>query len=530
LSVVARLAARRAVRAGAAWGAVFAVVVLSSAAGFKSTYATAASRSQLARTLAGNAGLQALFGVTRQITTVKGFTAWRCLGILPLIGGIWALLHATRSLRGEEDAGRLELALAGPTTRAGAARSALAGMAAGLAAMLATSTVGTLGAMGAGGYGVTAALFFAVSLVAAPAVFLAAGALASQLAGTRRQAAAMAGAVFGAAYAIRLVADSGSSLRWLRWASPLGWIQALHPLTGSNPAALVPVAALTAALAAGTVYLAGARDYGTGALPASDAAEPQVLLLQSPWRFAVRLTRSRAGGWAAAVALLAAVVGLVAKSVGQAAAESEAFGRVIERLGGRAFGATAYLGLSFSILAALVAFQAAGHVAATREEEAEGYLDNLLVRSLSRAHWLAGRMAAAAVALVAVALLAGAAAWIAAATQDTGVGLGRLLLAGLNILPPALLVLGVGTLAHAVVPRRAVAVTYGLVAWSFLVDFVGSLIGASHWLLDLSLLHHAAPVPAVDPQWGAAAAFLALATAAGALALVAFSRRDLVGN
>ena len=52
-------------------------------------------------------------------------------GLLIIVGAIWGLLTATRLLRGEEDAGRWELFLAGRTTRRHAAAQAIAGLAAG---------------------------------------------------------------------------------------------------------------------------------------------------------------------------------------------------------------------------------------------------------------------------------------------------------------------------------------------------------------------------------------------------------------
>ena len=61
--------------------------------------------------------------------------------------------------------------------------------------------------------------------------------------------------------------------------------------------------------------------------------------------------------------------------------------------------------------------------------------------------------------------------------------------------------LGVGALAFGLWPRAAVAVAYGLVVWSFLVETLASVIGSNHWLLDTSLLLHIAPVPAADPNW-----------------------------
>ena len=51
-------------------------------------------------------GINALIGPARAINTVAGFSSWRALGVLSLLGGIWGLLTSTKYLRGEEEAGR----------------------------------------------------------------------------------------------------------------------------------------------------------------------------------------------------------------------------------------------------------------------------------------------------------------------------------------------------------------------------------------------------------------------------------------
>ena len=80
-------------------------------------------------------------------------------------------------------------------------------------------------------------------------MFLAIGALTSQLSPTRRQANGLAAAVFGVSFLVRMAADTVAGLDWMRWASPLGWVENLHPLTGSQPLALVPILLLTVAAA-----------------------------------------------------------------------------------------------------------------------------------------------------------------------------------------------------------------------------------------------------------------------------------------
>src|ERR1051326_7117915 len=73
-------------------------------------------------------------------------------------------------------------------------------------------------------------ILYAVSLVSGAAMFLAIGALASQLAANSSQATLLGSAVLGLSFVIRLIADATSGLGWLRWLSPLGWLEELRPL------------------------------------------------------------------------------------------------------------------------------------------------------------------------------------------------------------------------------------------------------------------------------------------------------------
>ncbi len=130
--IVAVRTARRAARSGAVWGYVFGLTVASSAWGYASAYKTAAQRARVASLFGSSTGLAAINGPARQIQTVAGYTVWKSLMFLMIVGAVWGLLTGTKLLRGEEDAGRWELLLAGQTTRRGATGQALSGLAAGL--------------------------------------------------------------------------------------------------------------------------------------------------------------------------------------------------------------------------------------------------------------------------------------------------------------------------------------------------------------------------------------------------------------
>jgi ABC-2 type transport system permease protein len=225
--------------------------------------------------------------------------------------------------------------------------------------------------------------------------------------------------------------------------------------------------------------------------------------------------------------VLALIFGVVAQSAAEGNVGVEGIEEAVGRLGGRQGGAAAWIGYEFLYLAALVAFAAVGQIAAMRTEEADGHLDNLLARRVSRRTWLAGRLGFG-VALVALAGLAtGLGGWIGLTTGQSDIGLADMLQAGLNVVAPALFVLGVGALLYGFVPRLAVPILYGLVLWSFLIEIIGSSITTNHWLLDTAVLSHLGPVPAASLEWVALAWLTSLGMIAALAGLAAFNRRDL---
>ncbi|HEV8626279.1 MAG TPA: hypothetical protein VG034_17655, partial [Acidimicrobiia bacterium] len=330
---------------------------------------------------------------------------------------------------------------------------------------------------------------------------------------------------FGVAFMLRVVGNSGPRPHWVQWTTPLGWVQHLHPLTGPSTLPLIPVVTLVAGLVAATLVLAGRRDVGAGVVPAHDSGPPHVGLLSGQVGLAVRLERAAWVSWAVGLAVMSCLFGIVATAV--ATTSSTALEEALARLGAGRAGVPAYLGLFYMIVGAALAFAAAGQVAATREEEAEGHADIVLARPVGRIRWLGGRLVVSIAALGGLALITGLGGWVGAASQHGGVGLFRVLGAAANTLPAALLVLGVGTLAHALAPRWAVPLAYGLVAWSFVVEMLGATGTGGRLLLDLSIFHHVALVPAAAFRPSGAAALVTLG-AAGMLAGAAlFQRRDL---
>lgn len=524
--VLLRHLARRAVRSALPWGFAFGLVVFSSGVSYLSAYPHAADRRALQLSLGGNVGLAAIFGPMRSLADVGGFTAWRSLGLLTIVGGIWGVLAGARLMRGEEEAGRWELLLAAPTTKRRAAVAGIAAAGAALLALWALTLAGALLGAPSTGLRVGSCVFLATTLVAPAAVFLAITLMCAQFAPTRRSAAQYGALVLGVAYVVRLIALA-TQRDWLSRLTPLGWIDAARPMAGSHLAPLLAAYGLALVAAVVAAEVAGRRDLGAAAWASPDRPDGSTRLLGGPGRLAARQALPQILGWALGIGAVTAVFGLVSGSVANATLRSHAMNGLLDRLGAPGAGTRAFLGLGMLTMSSAIALAAAAWVSGIREAESTGLADAVLVQAVSRRRWLAGRTATAAAGLLALGA-AVAAALLVSVGRDVGLTAMDLVAAGLNAVPMAIVVIGGGILTMGLLPRATAAVAYGLVAFSFLVEMVGAVVDAPTWVLDLSLLHHLALAPDVAPDWTTNSVLVVIGAGAALVGGLAFTRRDLV--
>jgi ABC-2 type transport system permease protein len=522
---VARRALRDARVRTIAFGYLFAAVAYIQPIAYRHTYPTLAERESFVRSFANNKAVVLFYGKAHDLLTVGGYSAWRVGGTLAIFAAVFGLLAPVRALRSEEDAGRAELVLAGIGGRRSAYLAALAAIAAGtLLLWLAAFAGSLLGGLPAGG-----SAYLALAVISAIPVFVGVSALASQLAPTRRIALELGGAVAALAFVLRVVADTSSSLSWLRWVTPLGWAEELRPFTGAQPAVLLLPLAVGLVLIVWAGRIAAGRDLGSGLLPARDRAAPQLTLLSSPTAQALRGERASLIVWLSSIGAFAFIVGVISKSISSAGVSTQLSNELAKLGSGSVLTPKGYLGFSFIFFVLAVSLFACSQIAAVRHEEAGERLETLLALPVGRRAWLGGRLVLAGGGVLAISLIAGVLAWLGAVSQGVSVPFGRMLEAGVNCIPVAVLFLGVAALAFAVVPRASSGVAYGLVAVAFLWQLFGALLGAPHWLVKLTPFAHIGLVPAEAFAVVAASVMVAIGLVAGLVAVALFDRRDLVG-
>ena len=502
----------------------FALYAYANAVGYRHTYPTQHDRVEFARTFGANKTVQLFYGVPHDLLTVGGYTAWRAGGFGAVVAALWALVAIVRATRGEEDAGRQEIVLAGVIRRRTAYAAALASVAAGAAVLLLGFTLGLVAArLPVGG-----SAYLALAAVSPVAVFAGVGAVAAEVAPTRRVALEIGGAALALAFLVRVIADLSTSRGWLRWATPLGWAEELRPFAGPRPWALALPLATGVLLLAAAGVVNGRRDIGTALLAGRDSSKPRRRLLSSPTALALRGEIGSLSGWLAGTSLYALVIGLLSTSFSSSTIPANVR-RELEKLGVAITDPAGALGVYFLFFVLAISLFACSQVAAARHEESEQRLETLLAFPVGRTRWLAGRLLLAVGGGVAIALCVSVLAWAGAATQHAGVSLPRMLEAGVNCLPTAALFLALAALAYALVPRASVGVSYGLVTLAFVWQLLGSLVGAPRWLLDVTPYRHVGLVPAQPFRVADAGVLLAFSALVLLVSLWGFRRRDLTG-
>ncbi len=502
---------------------LLAFTAYASPVGYRHTYRTTAERLAFARTFGANRAVELFYGTPHSLLSVGGYTAWRVGGVAAIASAVWALFTVVAGTRAEEDVGRADLVLAEAIGRRTLFASAVASTVLGAAALWLTLEASFVAAgLPAAGSG-----YLALASVAPALPFLGIGACAAQVAASRRRALELGAAVLVAAYALRVAADTASGLGWLSWLTPLGWSENARAFAHPAPWTLLLPLVVGAALLVPAAAIAARRDIGRGLLPEEDSAAPRERLLRSPVTLALRIERGTLLAWLAASCGFAVVIGLLSTTFTSQNVPAS-LRQYVHRLGGAVLTTPkGALGFYFLFFVFALCIFACAQVGALRREETEHQAALVLALPVGRSSWFGTRLVFAGAVTAALAVAIAVAAWAGAASRGAGVSLVRMLEAGVNCLPAALLFLGIAALATALVPRAAAVIAYGAVAAAFVWQLLGDLLGAPHALTTLTPFAHVALVPASSFRPVASGAMTALGVAASAAAVAAFTRRDV---
>jgi ABC-2 type transport system permease protein len=474
--------------------------------------------------LAGNPAIRTLFGEPVALDNAGGFTVWRVGTFVAVLLGVWAILATTRITRGEEDAGRWDVLLAGRlTVRTAVARHVTVVMAVAFAAGSGVSAVLLIAGTPSAG-----ALIHGVGTGVLGMYFAAVAGLAAQVFPARTPATGTAVAVLGVGLLTRMVGDGIADLSWLRWLSPFGLLALAGPYHQDRILPLLVLLAATLLVAATMLLAAGWRDVRGGLVAASPGRPPRLRLLGSVEAFAVRRLLRPLTGWALGIGAYYLLIGMTAVSVTEFLADNPALAHEAAEAGFADIGAVeGFTATLFAILALPVGGFTAVRMAAFVAAETDRRLTMLAAQPVSRLRPLGAELLVTAAGAVVLVSVAGLITWCGVVAVGGELSLLATVQGAWNPLPIVLLSLAAAALAVGWAPR-AVAVVGALPATGgFLLLVIAESIGAPDRVRDLSPFAHLAPVPVQNADWPATAAMTGLAVILTAVAAAGYRRRDL---
>lgn len=526
LATLVRLTLRRNRWFYLAWVAALGVLPPATAAAYETLVGGLAGGGAL-DLMAANPTMRAMLGPPTDLTTPGGFTVWRVGTFVATAAAVMAILGVVRGTRADEEEGRTELLRSGVVGRHAPLTAAV------IVALGACAALGVVVAAGmtAVGEPVDGSLALGAGVALLAASFVGVGAVTAQLTSSARAARGVGLTVLLTAYLLRAVADAaaeGSVTRDLAWLSPVQWMALARPYADERWAVLLLPGGLAVALVAVAFALESRRDHGSGlwtARPGPARARPALL---STTGLVWRLQRGAVGGWLAGLAVMALAMGSLSGSFEQMVQDVPQLAVVLRRLGQGteqlvdAF-FMALLGV-VAVLAAVVGAQLWQRLAA---EEDRGHAELLLSTAVPRTRLALSHLLVAVVASTALLVAFAALLALPEAVSRGGTGpVGSTVGAALALAPGSLLVVGLAVLVHGWLPRLA-WVVWVVIAWSFFVVWVGSLLGLPDWLVRLTPWDPLPALPAEQMDWAAVLLVTAAALVLMALGVWGYRRRDL---
>ena len=230
------------------------------------------------------------------------------------------------------------------------------------------------------------------------------------------------------------------------------------------------------------------------------------------------------------LAISSLVFGLMISAIVDFIATDDTYRRLLESMGMDmsvpVIGFLSYIALFLALpLAVFVGFR----MGAVRQEEADGRLDNLLVRGVERRRWLIVTTVQALLAAVVLVVACGAGLWAGAELVDAQVTVSQVVKPLVGTLPLVTLFIGISVLAFGLAPRLTVAMPVTSPSWPTCSTRSARCSPGPHAVLVLSPFHHLARLPGAPMTATTAIVMTAVGMAAAAVGIAAFARRDLRG-
>lgn len=461
------------------------------AAAYPSVYKTDEDKMAFLLTME-NPSMIAMLGPTidPEKATVASMFAHEMLVFTLIAVGVMNILLISRTTRGDEEDGRLELIRSLPVGRLAYIRAS-GQIAIMINFLLAVLTGAALSVLNVEGITVNSAFLYGSLLGAFGLVFAGAAMLFAQLFETSRGTNVLSFAVLLGAYIIRAIGDVSDEK--LSLITPYGWILKGKVFVENNWWPVLFSVGVSIVLAIIALYLNSIRDMGAGFIPERKGKKHASPFLKTPVGFAFTLERTNIFSWSIAIILLSA-------SLGSILGDLEAYYSDMELI-------QAFVGdneqslvdqfniLLISIMSLISAVPVIMAVLKLKGEERKGRTENFYSRSVSRVRLLLSFIFVSMILSIVLQLLTASSLWfVGDQVLEGGLDFAAIMKSAAAHLPAMWVLIGMAAFLLGCFPKLT-SFTWLYLAYCFIVLYLGELLDFPKWAMGLSVFHYVPEIP-----------------------------------
>jgi len=504
------------------WIILIGLVPVALAPGISEIWPDQAARDNGAQLVNHTPAFTALMGKVHD-PSLGGLVAWRG-SLVPLILAMITAVTLIRHTRTDEEVGRRELLGANVMGRHAQLAAAV------IVTAAASLVIGGLVAAGMIGENeaVTGSILLGAQYAAAGLVFAGVAAVCAQLTTGAGAARGIFFIVLGAGYLFRMTADLNSSLSWLRWATPVGWLEALEPYAANRWEVLALLIGTFVVLVGVAFALQSRRDIEAGILPTRLGRSTAPRSLSNSLGLAWRIQRAALLGWAIGFALMGALLGSMVHGIKQTIESSPVIRDMMTAMGGSDVLTDAFVASMLGILGLVASGYGIQAIGKLRSEETRLHAEQTLATSVSRWSWMGSHLLFGMIGSVVV-LAAGGVAFgltYGLAIDDLAAGV-RDSAAGWLIQIPAVWVLsGFAMLLFGLIPKL-LGLAWVALAMCLVCGQLGAALRLPQWALNLSPFTHLPQLPGNPMTWQPVLWLTGIAAVITVVGAIGLRRRDL---
>lgn len=470
---------------------------------FAEAYPTAEAQRDFATSLRAAPALGVLYGEIDTLTSPAGYVVYRTSVVLGLIAALWGVSATTRITRGSEEDGQLELITAGNVARPTAQLLIFAGF---ILSVIVSASIILIGnvvinmqpvvGMTLGEAATLTALITSLTILFSSLAFF-----TSQLSQTRRRALFYAVIPLAIAFAIRAIGNTSDNFYDLKYWSPFGWLDLVSPTLHPQIAWFTPIVICTLIFLIIGHLFANRRDLGEGIIYESTRAKSHFRLIRSPVSLTFRQSIPSMVAWFIGVAAISSLMAALAKIAVDALSESPALSAVIVKFGGADNLNLAFLGSGTVFVIMTLLIMIATCLARMKKDELAGFLELQFAHPTHRISWLLQQFSLISLTTITMLVAGALITWLVATSQDITVSLNDLLLITIAQSGVLMLCIGIGILFYTITPRIAAPIIYFIIAWSFIIDMLQSIITINDAIVRTSLFYYLPLSISETPDW-----------------------------